>query len=263
MNTGYIVSADEHAAFDRDGALPLRAVIDNDFLARMQLASDRARDYPGGFWYKIYLWRRDPDFRDCCFNSPLPAIAAQLLESDKVNLLYDQLFVKPPAGDVTPWHHDLPYWPVEGSAVLSIWLALSDVTDANGGLEFIRGSHHWPQRFHPFTTDENGTYHETHPDKNDDYQEMPDFDLERDDYEIIKWDLNAGDAVVFHSLTLHHAGANSNTRHARKGYALRFTGEEVRYRTGPSMNEHVFNPELKTGDVMDSEQYPVVFQQRA
>ena len=98
----YQISHEQHAVFERDGVLPLESVIDGELLERLQVASERARDYEGGFWYKIYLWRFDPDFRDCCLASPLPRIAAQLLQTAKVNLLYDQLFVKPPRGEPTP-----------------------------------------------------------------------------------------------------------------------------------------------------------------
>ena len=91
------------------------------------------------------------------------AIAAQLLDTDKVNLLYDQLFVKPPQGGPTPWHSDLPYWPVEGTAVMSLWLALGDVDLDNGGLEFIRGSHKWAKRFDTFHAEpDNSTVREHH-----------------------------------------------------------------------------------------------------
>jgi ectoine hydroxylase-related dioxygenase (phytanoyl-CoA dioxygenase family) len=256
----YEVTDTQREIFDRDGAVLLESVIDNELLARLETATERARDYPGGFWYKIYLWRRDPDFRDCAMNSPLPGIAAQFLRRDKLTLLYDQLFVKPPRGEPTPWHNDLPYWPVEGTSVMSIWLALSEVTKRNGGLEFVRGSHRWSRRFHPFTANPEGTQYAPHDDTSSEYETLPDFDAERDRHDIVHWDMRPGDAVAFHSLTVHHAGSNQSTRQPRKGYALRFMGDDVRYRLAPSMNEYVLNSALNPGDRMDSEQYPIVFQ---
>jgi len=248
----------ELEAFSRDGALPLRSVIDDELLARLQTAAERARHLPGGFWYNIYLWRNDPDFRACALESPLPKLAAQLLDTAKVNLLYDQLFIKPPKGDPTPWHHDLPYWPIEGNSVVSLWLALSDVTLQNGGLEFIRGSHLWGRSIRTFSVDyDDGRYVE--PVATTDAEPVPDFEAERDNYHILHWDLKAGDAVAFHALTLHHAPGNSDTKESRKGYALRFMGSEVRYKETTGMNQRVFNPELREGDTMDSELYPVAF----
>ena len=254
----YLVSAASLEAFSCDGALPLRSVIDDQLLGRLQTAAERARDHPGGFWYTIYLWRSDPDFRACCLDSPLPGIAAQLMQTPKVNLLYDQLFIKPPRGEPTPWHHDLPYWPIEGSSVVSLWLALSEVTPRNGGLEFIRSSHLWGRPLRTFSVDyDNGQY--TEPVATTDDKAIPDFESERDRHEIIHWDLKPGDAIAFHALTLHHAPGNPGTQSAREGYSLRFMGSEVRYKETPGMNRLVLNPELRDGDSMDSEQYPVVF----
>ena len=255
----YQLSPAHHESFKHDGALFLESVIGGEFLDRLVTATERARDYDGGFWFKIYLWRFDPDFRDCCLASPLPGIAAQLLQTDKVNLLYDQLFVKPPKGEPTPWHNDLPYWPVDGTSVMSIWLALGDVTLGNGGLEFIRGSHRWGRRFETFDYEPDGTGYQAMPQKNPENEPTPDFDAERDQHEILTWDMKPGDAVAFHALTVHHANRNTTAGQPRKGYALRFMGREVRYREGPAMNEYVLNPDLSPGDVMDSEKYPVVY----
>ena len=259
MRFDYEISAEQRDNFNRDGVLSLQSVVTGELLERLQVAAERARDYEGGFWYKIYLWRFDPDFRDCCLSSSLPGIAAQLLSSEKVNLLYDQLFVKPPQGDPTPWHNDLPYWPVDGTSVMSIWLALGEVTLANGGLEFIRGSHRWAQQYDTFQADPDGSHYVEHPDKNPQSEPTPDFDAQRHQHEILAWDLKPGDAVAFHALTVHHANRNATHEHARKGYAMRFMGGDMSYHLAPGMNEYVLNPELKPGDAMDSEQYPVVY----
>ena len=256
----YRINAEQHATFERDGALCLPSAIGGEFLDRLQVATERARNYEGGFWFKIYLWRFDPDFRDCCHAFPLPGIAAQLLRNEKVNLLYDQLFVKRPRGEPTPWHNDLPYWPVDGTSVMSIWLALGDMTLDNGGLEFIRGSHKWGRRFDPFTAEADGTNYAEISTRMAENEPTPDFDNERDQHEILAWDLAPGDAVAFHALTVHHANCNATDGQPRKGYALRFMGSEVRYRQeDASMNEKVLNPDLNPGDVMDSEQYAVVY----
>ena len=211
-NFDYQLSPAQHETFGRDGALLLESVIRGEFLDRLVAATERARDYDGGFWFKIYLWRFDPDFRDCCLASPLPGIAAQLLQTDKVNLLYDQLFVKPPKGGPTPWHNDLPYWPVDGTSVMSIWLALGDVTLDNGGLEFIRGSHKWGRRFDTFDYEPDGSAYQAMPDKNPENEPTPDFDAERDQHEILTWDLKPGDAVAFHAP---HRAPRQPQRHRR------------------------------------------------
>jgi ectoine hydroxylase-related dioxygenase (phytanoyl-CoA dioxygenase family) len=56
-----------------------------------------------------------------------------------VNIFYDQLLIKEP-GTVkrTPWHHDMPSWPLAGWQVCTIWLALDPVTEESGAVEYVR-----------------------------------------------------------------------------------------------------------------------------
>ena len=138
--------------FETDGVVLLPGVIDSNWLDRLQAAVERdiahpgphfhgyrTRDGRGGFHGSMRLWEHDTDFRDYCESSPLPAMAAALLKTDKVNLFYDQLFVKEPETPArTRWHNDQPYWPVRGWPVMSFWLALDPVTRRSGALEFIR-----------------------------------------------------------------------------------------------------------------------------
>jgi len=256
----YLLTKEQAHTFGRDGVLFLPNVLVAEALLRVQKAAERASERSGGFWFKIYLWRDDPDFRWCAMNSALPGVAAQLLGKRRLTLLYDQLFVKHPQDKATPWHNDLPYWPIEGSSVISIWIALSYVSQINGGLEFIRGSHLWQDKFETFSADYDvGQDIQLPAMQADDSKAIPDFDNLRNEFDIVSFDLNPGDAVAFHALTVHHALPNQTSTRSRAGYSLRFMGDDVRYREGLGMNEQVFNSSLTTGDKMESEQYPVVF----
>jgi|SRR6266508_3466804 len=54
--------------------------------------------------------------------------------------------------------------------------------------------------------------------------ELPDIDSSREDYRILGWDLEPGDAVCFHMLTLHSArGAECR----RRVFSVRFIGDDV------------------------------------
>ena len=57
--------------------------------------------------------------------SCLVEVASALMRSEKVNLFFDQSFVKEPnTPDRTPWHNDLPFWPIRGRQVITTWVAL-------------------------------------------------------------------------------------------------------------------------------------------
>jgi hypothetical protein len=138
----------------------------------------------------------------------LPELAAEILASEKINLLYDQLFVKEPkTPNRTRWHNDQPYWAMRGWQVLSFWIALDPVDKQNGALEFIPGSHRWGRWFQPEIFGKGAGIEQY--ERNLDYEPMPDIESARERYEIISWDLSPGDVYVFHALTVHGAGGNS------------------------------------------------------
>lgn len=260
-------------AFERDGAIHLPAVIDSEWVERGREACARvamvetvegaqAPDY----FMRLRLWEKDEVFKHFCTASAVPGIAAQLVRSDKMNLLYDQMFsIEPGSGDRTPWHNDLPYWPVRGRQVVTIWLAFDRIVKLNGALEFIRGSNRWDKRFRPFSVaDESGHTQEPFDSGLDDeFVPLPDFDAERDKHEFMSFDLEPGDAIAFHALTVHASYPNTSTDMPRRAYSIRVTGSEVRYYAGPVWNVYIVNRSLKTGDVLDSDQYPVVFDARS
>ena len=220
-------------AFERDGAIHLPALIDEEWV-------ERGREAGAG------------------------DTGVESLDSDKMNLLYDQLFsIEPGSEDRTIWHHDLPYWPIRGRQVVTIWLALDRIVKENGGLEFIRGSHLWGQRFQPMSTTDGQTYEPFDSGRDDGFVPAPDFDAERDKYEFISFDVDPGDAIAFHALTVHGSHLNATADMKRRAYSMRFTGDDVRYYAGPVWNVYIRNPSLKTGDLMDSGQYPVVFDARS
>ena len=258
-------------AFERDGAIHLPALIDEEWVERGREAGAgdtgvESLDGSGApeYFLRLRLWEKGEVLRHFCTASPAPGIAAQLVGSDKMNLLYDQLFsIEPGSEDRTIWHHDLPYWPIRGRQVVTIWLALDRIVKENGGLEFIRGSHLWGQRFQPMSTTDGQTYEPFDSGRDDGFVPAPDFDAERDKYEFISFDVDPGDAIAFHALTVHGSHLNATADMKRRAYSMRFTGDDVRYYAGPVWNVYIRNPSLKTGDLMDSEQYPVVFDARS
>ena len=68
-------------------------------------------------------------------------IAAELLGVEGVRVYHDQSLFKEPGGGITPWHQDQYYWPLEGKAVVGMWMPLVDVDEAMGGMKFVVGSH--------------------------------------------------------------------------------------------------------------------------
>lgn len=267
----FTVSAECKAEYETRGVTVLRNAVSAGWVEQLRDAIERDIESPGPFYHgykpqdgqgrfhgNLRLWQHDPVFREFCLESYLPSLARQFFGGGQVNLLYDQLFVKEPGTrNRTRWHNDQPYWPVTGRQVISFWIALDPVGAGNGALEFVSGSNHWERWFQPRQFGETDTIgYEINPD----YEEMPDIEACRDDYDLISWDLNPGDCYVFNGMTVHGAGGNTDEQRRRRGYTVRYTGDDARYdpRIGTSVPLH--NERLAAGDRLDSELFPLIIQ---
>ena len=98
-----MLDAQKLVEFDRDGVAFLPGVISRDWVTRLNAAVQRQLDNPGPYFKQVgtqgynsdkLAWRSDPDIAAYVRESPLPALAAALMRSRKVNLVQDQLFSK-------------------------------------------------------------------------------------------------------------------------------------------------------------------------
>ena len=264
-----VVAADD---LNRVGATVLRDVLPPEWVERMGRAVDAelagasptgaeyGRD-GGRFYGDFFLWLRNDEFRQFAFDSPLPALAAKLMGSSRVNLFYDQLFVKEPGSvERTPWHQDLPYWPVTGEQVLSIWTPFDTVGPENGVVAYVAGSHRWGRVFRPQAFDEkNAVAFADSP-----YEAMP--EISEKTHQLISWDLQPGDVLVHHGLTVHGAPGNSTSDRRRRALAVRYTGDDARYdpRAGTfmgmeSVKQNIGGPDISPGDQMGGRLFPQVW----
>lgn len=271
-----LVTEQWRQAFDRDGAGVLRQVIPQVWIERMRsaiegtlstqgpLAINLAPRTKGAFFNDLFLWRLNAEFRAFEFESPLPQLAAEILAADEVRLFYDQLFVMEPNGETgTPWHQDLPYWPIRGPDVISIWVPFDFVSPENGVVSYIKGSHRWEKLIRPASprlaaagvTDEMSTSGEN-----------LDFAPEDPKHEILAWSLEPGDVLIHHGLTVHGAPANRTQDRRRRALAVRFTGPQTRYDPRPGtwihdtrVRAYLPLPDLQAGEPLRGELFPRIW----
>lgn len=262
----------DRESFARDGVVCVRGVVTPDEVELLRVEVDavingsgecavlkehsrRNNREAGRFVHAFNMWERRPRLAGFARGSRLPELAAALMGADKVNLLFDQCFVKEPGTvDATPWHADQPYWPILGRQVVTIWIALDRVTRDSGAVEFVAGSSNWGRWFQArsFSGDNELTRHEG-------FEEMPDIEADRDRYAIVSWDLDPGDVLVFQGMTLHGAAGNLSSDRRRRGYALRYTGSDVVYDPRPGCTPSLMRDGLAKGGPIDSAGYPVVW----
>ena len=111
-------TARERADFDRDGAVLVKGVVPAAWLSVLEEAieCDIAEPGPyvvgyrpevGRFHGNQRVWEKDEGFRAFCCEGPLRELAARFLGAERLNLFYDQLFVKEPGTpQPTRWHND-------------------------------------------------------------------------------------------------------------------------------------------------------------
>jgi len=271
-----LVSAQNVETFQREGVVCLRQVFDQrwrDLVADGILrnlaepsayAQNLKTDGDTGQFFGDYCnWRRIPEFRAYVYDSPAAPIAAQLMQSKKVIFYHEHLLIKEPGTQKqTPWHQDQPYYPVDGGQVCSIWMPLDPVECATC-VRFVKGSHTWGRWFVPRNFNDARNYpfkgQRDFSSKGALFQTVPDIDGHPERYEIMCWDLNPGDCIVFHMLTLHGAPGNKSLTTSRRILATRWVGDDARFTKRPWEISPPITGGLQHGEPMTCDEFPVVW----
>lgn len=271
--------------FDADGAVCVRGAFDADEVARAAAgieavladlsptAKRASGEDDGAFVEDFCRWGDVAAIEDLARTSAAAAIAAALTGSTTVRLFHDHVLVKE-AGtrQRTPWHQDLPYYNVDGRQLVSMWMPV-DPVPRSSSLELVAGSHRGPWYMPRTFLDGQARWF---PEGT--LAEMPDIDGDPDAHRILAWDLEPGDAVFFHMLSLHAAagfpgperpvgdgGADTSGRDgpcSRRVLSLRFLGDDAVHAPRPWVTSPPFPglaDELPAGAPLDHPLFPVVW----
>ncbi|HET7757929.1 MAG TPA: phytanoyl-CoA dioxygenase family protein, partial [Steroidobacteraceae bacterium] len=226
------VSAADIEAFSADGAVVLRgllgpaevALLRAGIEANLARPSPRAKvastaDDPGYFVEDFCCWTENGHYRRVIFESALGEAGGRLMRSSLARLYHDHMLTKEPGTRArTPWHQDQPYYNVAGRQNCSFWIPVDPVR-RESTLEIVAGSHRGPWLMpRSFREREARWFPEGT------LADLPDIEAERSRYPILGWELEPGDAVLFHMLTLHAAGGADRRRRA---FSIRFIGDDV------------------------------------
>ena len=254
------------AAFQSDGVVCVRGVLSETDLRLLADAVDEnlaspgpwANDYTpqgqtGRFFGDYVNWERIDGYRHLALDGPLPLLARDLL-GETPRFFHEHTLVKErDTSEVTPWHHDEPYYCVDGATNVSLWVSL-DPVPRQAGVEFIVGSHLWGRRFVPrkfvdqtsYVTDANG------------FELVPDIDPERDQHDVVSFDVGPGDVIAFHYRTLHGApGTAGHMNNRRRAVSFRYVGSDARFATRPWLHSPPYDP-ITPGEPLDDARFPLV-----
>ena len=252
-------------AFREDGAVLLAGVF-RDWVETLRRGIERNLAEPGPF-QRLYTpeggtgrfvgdycnWARIPEYRAFVFESPAAEIARQLMGSRTARFFHEHVLVKEPGTrELTPWHHDQPYYCVDGRQNVSLWIPL-DRVPKDVCVEFVAGSHRWGRWFRP------ERFNRTPLFEDDPLEPLPDIEAARGDYRILGWDLEPGDAVAFHFLTLHGAPANKSKSRRRRAFSTRWIGDDAVFAQRKGTTSPPFRGvTLAPGAPMDAPEFPLV-----
>jgi ectoine hydroxylase-related dioxygenase (phytanoyl-CoA dioxygenase family) len=123
-------------------------------------------------------------------------------------------------------------------------------------VEYVKGSHRWGRWFQPKFFRQGGVDLAVQDPR---FEPLPDLDAEREAHEFLAWDMEPGDVIAFHALTLHGASGNRSTTRRRRAWATRWCGDDARYATragqvSPPLEGHGLEP----GDRLECAMFPKV-----
>jgi phytanoyl-CoA hydroxylase len=222
------------ADFERDGYVAIRPFFDAAKMAEMNRELDRfLRDVvPTMDETEVYyedksdkstvkqmmrLDRYDPYFDELLRSSAVSDLAATVLGETAIpqNMEY---FNKPPGiGKQTPPHQDGYYFKVAPPQAVTGWLALEDVDEENGCLNYVRGSHSF-EGWRPHGRSEILGFS----------QGVTNFGTPHDVANTVSQPGKAGMMLMHHCKTVHWASPNRSPTRSRRALGFVYYGESAK-----------------------------------
>lgn len=222
------------ADYERDGVALVRGFLSAEEVRSIRGELDRyiredlpskpadARTYEADETTVRNLWRLEVHnefFRDFAARGDLRDLIAVLVKGEPV-LAGVETFNKPARiGSGVPPHQDNAYFCQTPPDMLTVWIAIDPVTEANGPVTYVKGSH----RLGPLPTKPSGVRGNSIG-----LAGVP----ETSEENLLVALLEPGDAAIHHCDTIHYSAPNT-TDHPRLGFLLVFRGSHTQ--TDPAL----------------------------
>lgn len=270
------LSTSEINSYREDGVVLVRNAVDSAWVSsllglvdeQMARPSKWANDpNPGRNYDRLftdrYLWQTNPTIEAFIRESGVAALAGQAMACEQVRFYFDHLLVKEPGTTApTPWHQDVPYWPFLGKQIGSVWLALTPATVEGSAMEFVKRSHLDDKYYRPKVFGDR----DNHPSawaKAGQGEPVPDIEGDRAAFDIVGFDVEPGDAVIFSAWLLHGAQGNSSGENRRSALSTRWLGDDAIWHPHEAADPTVGREDVAVaaGEYpADDEVFPVLWQ---
>jgi len=258
------LSSEEIDSYKNQGAIVINNIF-SPWIDLLRTGFDKVLKEPGlharenvineeGRFFEDYCnWQRINEFKKFAEESPAAQIVAEATGSKSIQLFHEHIFVKDP-GTVkeTPWHQDMPYYCVDGNDTGSFWIPLDSITKENS-LQILLGSHKLPKLIRPTKWSNNQPWYSN----DNNFMDMP--DIKSMEKNILKTEMNLGDAILFNFKALHSSPGNLENI-PRRAFSMRFIGDDVKYiDRGGETSPPFKGIDLKIGAKMREDWFPVVW----
>jgi ectoine hydroxylase-related dioxygenase (phytanoyl-CoA dioxygenase family) len=262
----YEVTADQLAAFRRDGFIRLKDVFNAEelrhygeeitrltiLLNTQTLPIEERTTYDKAFLQIMNLWEVGGRAREFVFGRRLAKIAADLLEVEGVRLYHDQSLYKEPGGGITPAHADQYYWPVDSDRTITAWVPLQAVPRHMGPLAFFAGSQSVEFGRDLGISDES--------------EREITRGLESQGFPIVDQPFDLGEVSFHLGWTFHRAGPNRSER-PRSVMTVIYMDRDMRLKKPSNEMQQAdwerWCPGAKIGEIIDTPKNPVLYERGA
>ena len=209
----------------------------------------------GKFLLDTGVWRRVPQLASFCVESQLPAVSAALLGANAVRYYDDQIFVKEGgAVDRSAFHQDVSYFHVSGNEGCVFWIPLDRVREGSGRMGYVPGSHRWGQVYKPNVFVSELAF------PGSEGPDLPAVEANPEAYGVQYIEVDPGDVIVHHFLTIHGAEGNRSGAQ-RRAFSLRYIDANLRYQRRPGAPaQPLHRQDAVDGDPLDDTIHPIVWE---
>lgn len=197
------------------------------------------------------LFKTSETIQKLVLSERLGKIAADLMNVDGVRLYHDQALYKEPTGktsNITPWHADQYYWPLDTDNTVTAWIPLQKTTEDMGPLAFSTGS----QKY------DFGRDLEISDESEDRIQQA----LADAKLELVDSGFDAGEISFHGGWTFHRAGANTSDK-VRAVMTIIYMEDGIKVsnftNSAHPVDRDAFLPGLEPGDTAITDMNPLIY----
>ena len=262
IDSHYPLTADQIAAFRRDGFVKLKHVLSAEVLAHygdiitaevkrlntMHLPIEKRDTYNKAFLQVGNIWTHNETVKEFCMSRRLARIAAELMGVKGVRMYHDQALYKEAGGGITPWHADQFYWPFAGDNCVTVWIPLQETPAELGPLEFGVGSHRSKVGRDITISDES--------------EARIGRSMREQNFKVVNTPFDLGEVSYHYGWTFHRADPNVSDR-ARRVMTIIYMEDGMRLappaRLNHEQDRNAFMSDVEVGAVIDGKLTPVIY----